>query len=380
MKQIYLDYNATTPVAPTVVEAMQPFFSTHFGNPSSHHAMGRAAAEGIEDARMQVAQLVGCDREDVVFTCGGTESNNLAIKGAMLSGNNRTGHLIISAVEHPAVVGPAKFLQRMGFDLTVVGCDREGVVQPEDVKWAMRADTKLISIMHSNNETGVIQPIGAISRLCRRLGVLIHTDASQSAGKVPLSIDELGVDLLTLAGHKFYAPKGVGALYVAEGLSLEPVLHGADHEQGMRAGTENTPYIVALGEASAMASRALDDAAMHMSNLRDRLFNQIQSKIATPLQVNGINAARLPNTLSIVFPGVVGYELISAIPELCASTGAACHSETIDMSPTLRAMGLSREDAAGTIRLSVGWYSSEEDIDRAADLIVGAWEGIRVVR
>ncbi|HMO13237.1 MAG TPA: cysteine desulfurase family protein [Pirellulaceae bacterium] len=378
MKQIYLDYNATTPVAPTVVEAMQPFFSNHYGNPSSRHALGCAAAEGIEDARMQVAQMIACDREDIVFTSGGTESNNLAIKGVMLSGKQLAGHMIISAIEHPSVVAPAKFLQRLGIDLTVVGCDADGVVSPEAVYSAMRADTKLISIMHSNNETGVIQPIADISKLCRRAGVVIHTDASQSAGKVPLSVTDLGVDLMTLAGHKYYAPKGIGALFVREGLVLEPVLHGAEHEQGMRAGTENTPYIIGLGEASARSSRAIDDAVSHMSKLRDRLFNRIQAEVGIPLKVNGIGAERLPNTLSIVFPEVTGYELLNAIPEICASTGAACHSDAVDMSPTLRAMGLSREEAAGTVRFSLGWFSREEEIDQAVELIVGAWEGLRV--
>ena len=231
MKQIYLDYNATTPTAPTVIEVMQSYFATHYGNPSSSHAFGRAAAEGIEDARMQVAHLIGCDREDIVFTSCGTESNNLALKGVMYAAGQKPGHMIISAIEHPAVAAPARFLQRQGFDVTVVGCDSHGVVSPDDVKAAIRSDTKLISIMHSNNETGVLQPIAEIARLCSRPGLVIHTDASQSAGKVRLSIKELGVDLLTLAGHKFYAPKGIGALFVREGLKLEPVLHGADHEQ-----------------------------------------------------------------------------------------------------------------------------------------------------
>jgi len=379
VKQIYLDYNATTPVAPTVIEVMQAYFANHYGNPSSSHVMGRAAAEAIEDARMQVAQLLGCDREEIVLTSGGTESNNLALKGVLYAAPEQPGHLIISAIEHPAIAAPARFLQRQGYDVTVVGCDRHGVVSPEDVQAAMRSDTRLISIMHANNETGVIQPIGEIARRCSRPGVMIHTDASQSAGKVPLSVKELGVDLLTLAGHKFYAPKGVGALYVREGLKLEPVLHGADHELGRRAGTENTPYIMGLGEAAARADQALDQAALHMSRLRDRLFERIQSQIDLPLVINGGEADRLPNTLSLTFPQTNGYELISSIPQLCASTGAACHSGPVDMSPTLRSMGLSPDEALGTVRLSVGWYSSEDEIDQAADLIVEAFER-RVLR
>lgn len=378
MKQIYLDYNATTPVAPTVVEAMQPFHSIHYGNPSSAHAMGRAAAEAIEDARMKVGRLLGCDREDVIFTSGGTESNNLAIKGAMLAGGHRGGHLIVSAIEHPAVSAPAKFLQSLGFDVTVVGCDANGYISPHDVQAAMRPDTRLISIMHSNNETGVIQPIAEIARRCRRDETLIHTDASQSAGKVPLSIDELGVDMLTIAGHKVYAPKGVGALFVREGVVLEPVLHGASHEGGIRAGTENTAYVTGLGEACAMAAKALDKANEHMSRLRNRLHEKIENEVDVPIKVNGADRERLPNTLSVVFPHVAGYDLLSSIPEICASTGSACHSGSIDMSPTLHAMGLTQEQAAGTIRLSLGWYSSEEEIDRAAELIVGAWEGLQL--
>ena len=249
MQHIYLDYNATTPIAPSVVDAMTPFLTDHFGNPSSSHALGRAAAEAIEDARAQVAGLLGCSHDEVVFTSGGTESNNMAIKGAMFRGVVGSGHLIISAIEHPAVVEPAKFLERIGFDLTVVPCDSNGVVQPETVAAAIRPDTRLVSIMHANNEIGTVQPIAQIAAICHKNGILVHTDASQAVGKIPTYVDHMDVDMLTIAGHKLYAPKGIGALYVRDGLDLEPAMHGAGHENGMRPGTENTAFIVGLGRA-----------------------------------------------------------------------------------------------------------------------------------
>ncbi|MCA9208523.1 MAG: cysteine desulfurase [Planctomycetales bacterium] len=378
MRQIYLDYNATTPVAPSVLEAMLPFFKQHYGNPSSGHAFGRACNEAIEDARSQVAALLGATSEEIVFTSGGTESNNLALKGVMLRyAPVVKGHLVISAIEHPSVVAPARFLERLGFRLTIVPCDENGVVSPEAVEAALRSDTVLVSVMHANNEVGVVQPIHDIAEVCRARGIMVHTDASQSAGKLRTLVHELGVDLLTLAGHKFYAPKGVGALYVREGLSLEPFMHGAGHEGGLRAGTENVPYIAGLGKASMLAARGLDDAADRLAALRDRLQDQLYEAIGSRLVVHGGFAERLPNTLSVSFPNVTGQQLLARIPELCASTGSACHASSGSMSPTLAAMRLSAEVAAGTVRLSVGWYTSEEEIDRAAELLVGAWEALQ---
>lgn len=377
MRQIYLDYNATTPIAPSVVEMMNPFLSGHYGNPSSAHSMGRAAKEAIEDSRVKVAGLLGCDRQEVVFTSGGTESNNLAIKGVMLQGQPGSGHLIISAIEHPSVVEPARFLERLGFSISIVPCDEHGFVHPSSVESALRPDTRLVSIMHANNEIGTIQPIRQISEICHGRGVLVHTDASQSVGKIPSFVDQLDVDLLTVAGHKLYGPKGIGVLFVREGVSLEPLLHGAAHENGLRAGTENTPYIVGLGQAAYLAANCLDESSESMIKLRDRLNDRLANAIPG-LTVNGAKANRLPNTLSVMFPGVGGQEILRRVPELCASTGSACHSSGLVSSATLAAMGKSPEEMAGTVRLCVGWYSSEEEIDRASNLLIDAWENLAV--
>ncbi len=377
MRQIYLDYNATTPIATSVREAMLPFLSDHYGNPSSGHALGRACAEAIEDSRNRVSKLLGCDADEIVFTGCGSESNNLALKGVMMRDEpRRLGHLIISAIEHPAIAEPAKYLQRLGYDVTVVPCDRHGVVQPGDIESAIQSDTKLASIMHANNEIGTIQPIREIADACHAHDVLLHTDAAQSVGKIRTKVDELGVDMLTIAGHKVYSPKGIGALYVRRGVALEPVLHGAGHESGLRAGTENVPYIVALGESATLANKNLDDNHDRLARLRDRLYNQLRGEIGSGLTVNGQQAPRLPNTLSVNFPEVVAQEMLARLPELCASTGAACHSGTTSMSETLSAIGLQPNIAAGTVRLSVGWHTSEEEVDRAASLLIGAWEAL----
>lgn len=378
MRMIYLDYNATTPIARPVEEAMRPFLAEHFGNPSSLHALGRAANEAVQDARVRVAQLLGADRDEIVFTSGGTESNNLAIIGALLRhAPAASGHLVISALEHPSVAEPARFLESLGYDLTIVGCNRQGVVDPAAVEAALRPTTMLVSIMHANNEIGTVQPIREIARICRARRVLLHTDAAQTVGKIPTRVQELGVDLLTVAGHKMYAPKGIGALYVRRGTRLEPVLHGAGHEGGLRPGTENVPYIVALGQAASMAAENLDQVAERMAALRDRLERLLHEGLGPTMSINGRQAPRLPNTLSVNFPGVSGHELLRRIPELCSSTGSACHSSETQLSPALAAIGLSHPVARGTVRLSLGWYTTEEDIDRAANLLLSAWEAMR---
>mgnify|MGYP002623828606 CR=1 FL=1 len=376
MRPIYLDYNATTPIAPSVAEAMQPFLTQHYGNPSSSHSLGRACHEAVSSAREQVAMLLGCDDFEIVFTSCGTESNNLALKGIMMDELPLTrGHLIISALEHPAIVEPARFLAACGYEVTTIGCGASGVIDPDDIDAAIRPDTRLVSIMHSNNETGVIQPIREISTICRRRDVLLHTDAAQSIGKVPVSVEELDVDLLTIAGHKIYAPKGIGALYVRRGTSLSPVQHGAGHEGGLRAGTENVPYLVGLGKAASLAAKAPTEAAPRMEALRDKLLNELPSGI-DGLTVNSEGAPRLPNTLSVNFPDVEGNQLLAQSPEICASTGAACHSGQTHVSSTLAAMGVPAEIAQGAVRLSLGWHTSEEEIDRAASGLIHAWESL----
>lgn len=382
MQQIYLDYNATTPIAPSVVESMQSFLTGHYGNPSSGHALGRAAAEAIADARSKMSLFLGCDRDEVIFTSGGTESNNLALKGVMMRGfqmgdarSSRPPHLVISAIEHPAISKPAEFLERCGCEVTVVKCNEHGVVSPNDIEAALKPNTRLVSVMHANNEIGTIQPIRRIAEICQREGVLVHSDAAQSAGKISITVDELGVDLLSIAGHKFYGPKGVGALFVREGIELEPFLHGAAHEQGLRAGTENTPYIVGMAQAAHLVGKSLDDSYQKMSELRDRLEELLVGSVPG-LHVNGGQAERLPNTLSASFPNVQGYELLARVPEICCSTSSACHSNGISGSATLAAMGAPLERMAGKVRLSVGWHTSSEEIERAAEVLVGAWESM----
>jgi cysteine desulfurase len=379
MRPIYLDYNATTPIAPEVREAMLPFLAEHFGNPSSSHALGHAAHDAVARARAQVAHLLGAAPDEIVFTSGGTESNNLALKGVALAGcwPGESGHLVITAVEHPAIVEPARFLERLGFGLSVVGVDDRGLVDPAAVERAITPHTRLVSVMHANNEIGVVQPIAQIATVCRRHGMLFHTDAAQCVGKLPIRVDDLGVDLLTVAGHKVYAPKGIGILYVRRGTRLEPLLHGAGHESGTRAGTENVPYIVGLGRAAESVEQGLAVAGKRMAWLRDRLQTRLSDAIASDMSINGQGAPRLPNTLSFNFPQVEGHELLRRVPELCASTGAACHSGTTQLSATLASIGLDPEVARGTVRLSLGWATTAEEIERAADLLIAAWKTMR---
>lgn len=379
---IYLDYNATTPIAEPVRQAMLPFLAEQYGNPSSSHALGRAAARAVEQARGQVAKLLGCQTNEVIFTGGGTESNNMAIQGALfqhtppLKSDVPRGHLVISAIEHPATTAPAKFLESLGYEVSIVGCDDQGVINPVEVAATLRSDTVLVSIMHANNEVGAMEPVAEIASICKARGVLCHTDAAQSVGKVSTRVDTLGVDMLSIAGHKMYAPKGVGALFVRQGVELEPVLHGAGHEQGRRPGTENVPYIVALGRAAELMFEGQQEATQRMRSLRDRLEENIREGIGSPATVNAGQTARLPNTLSINFPGVNGAELLARCPDLCASTGAACHSGDSSLSATLRAMGLPEEVARGTVRLSVGRATSEEEVEQAAAMLVDAWRAL----
>jgi len=377
VQPIYLDFNATTPVDSEAVEAMLPFLGEHFGNPSSAHAPGRICHEAVEDARGRVAALVGADREEIVFPSGGTESNNLAIRGIVEQpGNSPAGHLVISTIEHPAVEQPAAYLERVGYEVTRVGCDEHGVVDPDDVRRALRRQTRLVSIMHANNEIGSIQPIRAIADICHERGVLLHTDAAQSAGKIRTQAMELDADMISIAGHKLYAPKGVGALYVRRELSLQPILYGAGHESGLRPGTENVASIVALCVASVRALQSLDAMAEQMAEGRDHLESRLQEEIGNRLTIHGLGTPRLPNTLSVNFPDVIGADLLSRTPELYASTGSACHDDDTAMSATLKEIGRDAASARGTIRLSLGRHTTLSEVDRAADLLLGAWESL----
>jgi cysteine desulfurase len=411
---IYLDYNATTPVDPEVAEVGAEHLHATFGNPSSAHTYGQAAHAAIARARAEVADLLGCAPDEVVFTGGGSESDNLAIKGVafarlgLASGaissttsappgptaHGRDGelifrrrgadgassgrlHLITSAIEHPAILATCRWLvDRLGARLTVLPVDRLGCVDPDAVARAIEPTTALVTVMHANNEVGTIQPIAAIARVCRERGVPLHTDAAQSVGKVPTHVDQLGVDLLTVAGHKLYAPKGIGALYVRAGTALDSVVHGAGHESGRRAGTENTPYIAALGRAAALCQARLPDESARLRALRDRLHERLAEGVPG-LALNGHPVDRLPNTLNVSLPGVDGADLLARTPAVAASTGSACHEGHTDPSPVLVAMGLPRDRALGAVRLTLGRWSTADEIDRAADALIASWRRIQ---
>ena len=370
---IYLDYNATTPVAPEVCEAMLPFLRERFGNPSSSHPFGRIAAQAVIESREQVAALIGAHAGEIVFTGCATEANNLALLGVAQAFEGDRRHLVVSAVEHPAVMAPARRLEAQGWSLTVVPVDVHGRVSPEDVARALRPDTALVSVMHANNEVGTIQPVAEIAALTRARGILLHTDAAQSAGKIEVNVDALGVDLLTLAGHKFYATKGVGALYVRAGTPIRSVLHGADQEHGLRPGTENVPAIVGLGTAARLARERLPEAGGQLRRLRDDLHDLLGAAISG-LALNGHPDARLPNTLHVSFPGVAGRALLqAAAATVAASVGSACHSEHDAVSGVLAAMSIDARRAAGAVRLSVGAMTTDDEIDRAAAGLIAAW-------
>ena len=366
-RPIYLDYNATTPIVPEVAAAIRPYLEEHFGNPSSSHAYGRPAHEAIERARGRVAALLGCDPDEVVFTGAGSEANNLAIKGVAVALRERGDHIVTGAAEHPAVLATCRYLeQRFGYRVTVLPVDEDGRVEPAAVEQAIEPRTVLVTIMHANNETGTLQPIREIADVARRRGVVVHTDAAQSVGKVPTRVDDLGVDLLTMVGHKVYAPKGIGALYVRPGTPLDSLVHGAGHEGGRRAGTENVPYVAGLGVAAELAADRLARGDWErVRALRDRLHAALSDRVPG-LRLNGHPTERLPNTLNVSFPGVDGEELLARTPEIAASTGSACHAGRTEPSAVLLAMGLDRERALGAVRFSLGYATTEADVDTAA--------------
>lgn len=367
---IYLDYNATTPVDPAVVEAMLPYLSTHFGNPSSSHHYGHAAHRAVDMAREQVAQLLQCAPSEIVFTTGGSESDNLAIRGVALARSSQGKHIITQLTEHPAVLNTCRALERLhGFRVTYLPVDEYGRVSPADVEAAIGEQTVLVSVMHANNETGTLQPLTQIAEIAHRYGTLLHSDAAQSVGKIPTCVDDLGVDLLTIAGHKLYAPKGVGVLYVRHGLHLEPVLYGGGQEMGRRAGTENVANMVALGTACLLAQEQLSESSLRLQRLRDALQQRLEASLPSAVQLNGHPSERLPNTLNISIAGLIGEEILAATPQIASSTGSACHEGHSEPSAVLMAMGYSRERALGALRLTLGRWSSAKEVEIAAELL-----------
>ena len=368
MADIYLDYNATTPIDPQVAEAMLPFViggtNGLFGNPSSGHTFGLAAREGVDTARRQVALMLDCDVDDLIFTSGGTEANNHAIRGVAAAYRERGNHIITSAVEHPAVTEVCHYLESHGFRVSYLPVDECGMLDPQQVEDAITPETLLVTIMHANNEVGTVMPIAEIADIAHRHGALLHSDCAQSVGKIPVRVDDLGVDLLSIAGHKLYAPKGIGALYIRPGVRLEKLMHGANHEQDRRASTENVIEMAGLGRACELIEQNLPAYADHMASMRDRLERGLLDS-GMDLCVNGHPDRRLPNTLSISFRGVAADRVLVSLPTVAASAGAACHSDQIEVSHVLAAMNVPEEYAMGTLRLTVGRFTTDDEIDRA---------------
>jgi len=377
VKPIYLDYNGTTPHDPEVAAAMRPFLEEEFGNPSSGHLYAVKPRQALNAARRQVASLLNCAPEEIVFTSGGTEANNWAIIGTARALREQGRHIVTSAFEHPAVLNVCAFLEGDGFKITYLPVGEFGRVDAGDVRAALRPDTILITIMHANNEVGTIQPIAEIAAIARSRGVRMHTDAAQSLGKIPVNVNELGVDLLSVAGHKLYAPKGVGALYIRGGVALETFMRGAGQEMGRRAGTENILEIVGLGKACEVAARNMEQSSRHMQAMRDRLYTAIASRLSE-VRLNGHPEMRLPNTLSLSFRGLEANRILEAIGlEVAASAGAACHADSVEISHVLKAMAVPVEWAKGTLRLTTGRMTTTDEIDRAADVIVRAVKAMR---
>jgi cysteine desulfurase len=365
MLRIYLDYNASTPIDPAVAAVMRPFLAEGFGNPSSGHWAAAPAKAALEKARGQIAALLGCEDDEIVFTSGGSEANNLALKGVYFARRGDGGHIITTRVEHPAITAPCQFLERLGAQITYLPVDKFGRVNPDDLRRAITPRTILVSIMHANNEVGTIQPIGECAHIARERGVLFHTDAAQSTGKIATDVNGLGVDLLSIAGHKLYAPKGVGALFIRRGVTLEPLLHGAGHESGRRAGTESALLAAGLGKACELAR---DLAPMdRVAVLRDHLWLELQERFGNRVALNGHPAHRLPNTLNVSFVNCVGAEILKRLEGVAASTGSACHAGRIELSPVLEAMGVTPEVGMGAIRFSLGRGTTREEIDAVVE-------------
>ncbi|WP_197287621.1 cysteine desulfurase family protein [Streptomyces apocyni] len=374
-RPVYLDYNATTPVDPRVVEAMRPYLADWFGNPSSGHAYATEPKKALDHARAKVAAFVGAEADEIVFTGSGSEADNLALRGAVLAARTERPHVITQVTEHPAVLETCRALERLhGTEVTYLPVDRNGVTGPGKLAAALTDRTVLVSVMAANNETGALQPVPELARVTRAHGALFHCDAAQAAGKIPLDVAEWGVDLLTLVGHKMYAPKGIGALYVRRGITLEPLVYGGGQESGLRAGTESVALAVALGTAAQLAATELADGfSKRISTLRDRLYARLTAALRDQVHLNGPAATScLPNTLNVSIDGTRGHELLAATPQIAASTGSACHSGEHSPSPVLRAMGLDDTRGLAALRLTLGRWTTADDIDRAADLITTA--------
>jgi cysteine desulfurase len=369
MKKIYLDYNASTPIAPEVADAMRPCLEDHFGNPSAGHWAGKPAREAVERARGRVAGLLGCMPEEIVFTSGGSESNNHAIKGTFLALREKGGHIITAATEHPAVIAPCRFLETLGAQVTILPVDRTGQVDPDDVKKAIGDKTILVSLMHANNETGTLHPIEEVSKITQERGVWLHTDAAQSAGKIPTDVGDLGVDMLSVAGHKLYGPKGVGALYLRSGVTPEPLVHRAGHESGRRAGTENLVLDVGLGAACELAREHLGMESTR--KLRDRFWEELRAAFGDRVVQNGHPTERLPNTLNVSFVGRDGTAILKKLEEhgVAASTGAACHAGSVKLSPVLEAMGVPPETGMGALRFSLGRPTTWAELENVLGIL-----------
>ena len=368
MRHVYMDYAATTPMLPEVAAAMQPFFSRRFGNPSSIHSMGQEGRDAVEAARGQVAGLIACRPGDVVFTGGGTEADNHAIKGVCLAGRERGKHIVTTAIEHHAVLYACNFMKELGFDVTVVTVDRDGLIDPDDIKKAITGRTLLESVMHANNEVGAIQPIEEISKITHAAGVYLHVDAVQTLGHLPVNVDKLGVDLLSASAHKLYGPKGVGMLYIRPGTRIVPLLHGGEQENERRAGTENVPGIAGFGKAVEIVGQDVDKEAATLTAYRDRLIDGILGQVGDAY-LNGHRQKRLPNNVNISFDFIEGESILMYLDSegICASTGSACSSASSEPSHVLTSMGIPVGRARGSLRLTLGRWTTPEDIDKALE-------------
>ena len=371
MKTIYLDHCATTPLNPDVLTAMLPFLRDSFGNPSSAHTLGRTAREAVEEARGKVAALIGANASEIVFTSGGTEADNLAIQGIARVRKDRGNHIVTSAIEHHAVLRTCEYLARNGFTVTYLPVDHHGVVNPEDVKKALTDKTILVTIMHSNNEVGTVEPISEIGKIAAERGVAFHTDAVQSVGKVPINVKELQVDLLSIAAHKLYGPKGIGALYIKEGIRIDPIIYGGEQEKGMRSGTENVASIAGLGKACELA---METVAVRMDDIR-KMRDAFQERISAALPdlvINGHPVSKLPNCLSVSVPVIMAEMIVRDLDArgIAVSAGSACTSHSVEISHVLAAMGLPKEIAQGTVRFSLGITNTPEEMEYAATAFV----------